>query len=91
MKYTVVLFSSLAMVSWRASGSAGVDSRTGSFDLQKKVLSTLNANFSRTVYPDFVHRFIIIKPKEVHECGADLKAGTKVILDSIKEMEDKWR
>ena len=43
------------------------------------------------MYPDFVHRFIIIKPKEVHECGADLKAGTKVILDSIKEMEDKWR
>ena len=43
------------------------------------------------MYPDFVHRFIIIKPKEVHGCGADLKAGTKVILDSIKEMEDKWR
>ena len=43
------------------------------------------------MYPDFVHRFIIIKPKEVHGCGGDLKAGTKVILDSIKEMEDKWR
>ena len=59
--------------------------------MQKKVLSTLNANIFRTVYPDFVHRFIIIKPKEVHGCGGDLKAGTKVILDSIKEMEDKWR
>merc|ERR1719234_2676422 len=46
---------------------------------------------NRTVYPDFVHRFIIIKPKEVHECGADLKQGTKVILESIKEMDDKWR
>merc|ERR1712192_289343 len=41
---------------------------------------------NRTVYPDFVHRFIIIKPKEVHECGADLKQGTKVILESSKEM-----
>ena len=79
------------MVSWRASGSAGVDSRTGGFDLQKKIYQRLNAYIFRTVYPDFVHRFIIIKPKEVHECGADLKAGTKVILDSIKEMEDKWR
>ena len=60
---------------------------------KKKVLATLNLNayIFRTVYPDFVHRFIIIKPKEVHECGADLKAGTKVILDSIKEMDDKWR
>ena len=48
-------------------------------------------SFVRTVYPDFVHRFIIIKPKEVHECGADLKQGTKVILESIKEMDDKWR
>ena len=47
--------------------------------------------FLRTLYPDFVHRFIIIKPKEVHECGADLKAGTKAILESIKEMDDKWR
>merc|ERR1711990_942692 len=46
---------------------------------------------NRTVYPDFVHRFIIIKPKEVHACGADLKQGTKVILESIKEMNDKWR
>ena len=45
----------------------------------------------RTLYPDFVHRFIIIKPKEVHACGADLKEGTKVILSSIKEMDDKWR
>jgi len=46
---------------------------------------------NRTVYPDFVHRFIIIKPKEVHEAGADLKQGTKIILDSIEEMNDKWR
>ena len=46
---------------------------------------------NRTVYPDFVHRFIIIKPKEVHECGADLKSATKVILESIEAMNDKWR
>ena len=68
----MVLFSSLAMVSWKASGSAGVDSRTGGFDLQKKVLSTPNAYIFRTVYPDFVHRFIIIKPKEVHTAAPDL-------------------
>ena len=46
---------------------------------------------NRTIYPDFIHRFIIIKPKEVHSCGADLKAGTKIILESIEEMNDKWR
>ena len=34
----------------------------------------------RTVYPDVVHRFIIIKPKEVHAAGKDLKQATKVIL-----------
>merc|ERR1711962_1359505 len=46
---------------------------------------------NRTVYPDFVHRFIIIKPKEVHQAGADLKLGTKIILESIEAMNDKWR
>ena len=45
----------------------------------------------RTVYPDFVHRFIIIKPKEVHAALPDLKAATKIILDSIEAMNDKWR
>merc|ERR1711962_1005976 len=46
---------------------------------------------NRTVYPDFVHRFIIIKPKEVHQAGADLKAATKIILEAVTEMDDKWR
>merc|ERR1719516_510861 len=46
---------------------------------------------NRTVYADFKHRFIIIKPKEVHACGTDLKAATKVILESIEAMNDKWR
>merc|ERR1719225_167682 len=46
---------------------------------------------NRTVYPDFVHRFIIIKPKEVHAALPDLKAATKIILDSIEAMNDKWR
>jgi myosin heavy chain 6/7 len=46
---------------------------------------------NRTVYPDFVHRFIIIKPREVHACGTDLKAATKIILESMGEMDDKWR
>ena len=46
---------------------------------------------NRTVYPDFVHRFIIIKPKEVHAAGKDLKQATKVILESIPAMNDKWR
>jgi len=46
---------------------------------------------NRTVYPDFIHRFIIIKPKEVHQAGADLKLGTKIILESIEAMNDKWR
>jgi myosin heavy chain 6/7 len=46
---------------------------------------------NRTVYPDFVHRFIIIKPKEVHACNGDLKASTKIILESVQEMNDKWR
>merc|ERR1711931_222278 len=46
---------------------------------------------NRTVYADFKHRFIIIKPKEVHACGTDLKAATKVILESIEAVNDKWR
>ena len=45
----------------------------------------------RTVYPDFVHRFIIIKPKEVHAVMPDLKEATKIILSSIEAMNDKWR
>ena len=43
------------------------------------------------MYPDFVHRFIIIKPKEVHAAMPDLKASTKIILESIEAMNDKWR
>ena len=43
------------------------------------------------MYPDFVHRFIIIKPKEVHAAMPDLKAATKIILESIEAMNDKWR
>merc|ERR1719481_1911171 len=35
---------------------------------------------NRTVYADFKHRFIIIKPKEVHALGTDLKGAAKVIL-----------
>merc|ERR1711874_355269 len=46
---------------------------------------------NRTVYADFKHRFIIIKPKEVHACGTDLKAATKIILESIEAVNDKWR
>ena len=46
---------------------------------------------NRTVYPDFVHRFIIIKPKEVHATMPDLKGCTKIILESIEAMNDKWR
>ena len=46
---------------------------------------------TRTVYPAFVHRFIIIKPKEVHAVAPDLKAGTKIILESVEAMNDKWR
>ena len=43
------------------------------------------------MYTDFVHRFIIIKPKEVHAAMPDLKACTKIILESIEAMNDKWR
>merc|ERR1719431_1565937 len=46
---------------------------------------------NRTVYHDFVQRFIRIKPKQVHEAAPDLKAGTKIILESIEAMNDKWR
>merc|ERR1712158_59474 len=46
---------------------------------------------NRTVYLDFVHRFIIIKPKEVHAAMPDLKESTKIILSSIEAMNDKWR
>ena len=43
------------------------------------------------MYTDFVHRFIIIKPKEVHATMPDLKGCTKIILESIEAMNDKWR
>merc|ERR1711942_28139 len=46
---------------------------------------------NRTVYLDFKHRFIIIKPKEVYGCGTDLKAAAKVILESIEAVNDRWR
>jgi len=46
---------------------------------------------NRTVYLDFKHRFIIIKPKEVYACGTDLKAAAKIILDSIEVVNDRWR
>merc|ERR1719350_975946 len=46
---------------------------------------------NRTVYLDFKHRFIIIKPKEVYAAGTDLKAAAKVILESIESVNDRWR
>ena len=46
---------------------------------------------NRTVYPEFKHRFVIIKPKEVHACGTDLKTATKIILESIEDANDRWR
>merc|ERR1711963_301276 len=46
---------------------------------------------NRTVYLDFKHRFIIIKPKEVYAAGTDLKAAAKVILESIEAVNDRWR
>merc|ERR1719412_1932219 len=46
---------------------------------------------NRTVYADFKHRFIIIKPKEVYAAGTDLKAAAKVILESIEAVNDRWR
>merc|ERR1711997_1044029 len=46
---------------------------------------------NRTIYLDFKHRFIIIKPKEVYACGTDLKAAAKIILESIEAVNDRWR
>jgi len=46
---------------------------------------------NRTIYIDFKHRFIIIKPKEVYAAGTDLKAAAKVILESIEAVNDRWR
>merc|ERR1712142_812158 len=46
---------------------------------------------NRTIYLDFKHRFIIIKPKEVYAAGTDLKAAAKVILESIEAVNDRWR
>merc|ERR1712180_142997 len=46
---------------------------------------------NRTVYADFRHRFIIIKPAEVYKCGDDLKNAARVILESIEEANDRWR
>ena len=46
---------------------------------------------NRTVYLEFKHRFVIIKPKEVHACGTDLKNAAKVILESIPDANDRWR
>merc|ERR1712002_828015 len=46
---------------------------------------------NRTMYAEFRHRFIIIKPKEVYACGDDQKAAAKVVLESIEEANDRWR
>merc|ERR1719474_283617 len=46
---------------------------------------------NRTIYIDFKHRFIIIKPKEVYAAGTDLKQAAKVILESIEAVNDRWR
>jgi len=46
---------------------------------------------NRTLYAEFRHRFIIIKPKEVYKCGDDQKAAAKVVLESIEEANDRWR
>ena len=56
-----------------------------------KSMTTFDIQDCRTVYPDFVHRFIIIKPKEVHAAQPDLKQCTSIILSSIEAMNDKWR
>ena len=56
-----------------------------------KYMTTCDNQNRRTVYPDFVHRFIIIKPKEVHAAQPDLKQCTSIILSSIEAMNDKWR
>ena len=77
------------MECWRASGSADVVSLTGALKNFRGAM--YKYAHVRTVYPDFVHRFIIIKPKEVHAAMPDLKACTKIILESIEAMNDKWR
>lgn len=46
---------------------------------------------NRTFYADFRHRFIIIKPKEVYACGDDTKAAAKIVLESVKDVDDRWR
>jgi len=46
---------------------------------------------NRTVYTDFRHRFIIINPKGVYAAGDDQKAAARCILESIEEVNDKWR
>merc|ERR1719412_3027801 len=46
---------------------------------------------NRTVYYDFRYRFIIIKPKEVYQCKDDHKEAARVILESVNDMNDKWR
>merc|ERR1711994_990574 len=46
---------------------------------------------NRTLYAEFKHRFIIIKPAEVYKCGDDLKNAARVILESIEEANDRWR
>merc|ERR1719325_76665 len=46
---------------------------------------------NRTIYIDFKHRFIIIKPKEVYAAGTDLKQAAKVVLESIEAVNDRWR
>merc|ERR1711981_1413153 len=46
---------------------------------------------NRTIYYDFRYRFIIIKPKEVYGCKDDHKEATRVILEAVPDMNDKWR
>merc|ERR1711872_841685 len=41
---------------------------------------------NRTLYAEFRHRFIIIKPAEVYKCGDDLKSAAKVILEVLKKL-----
>ena len=46
---------------------------------------------NRTFYADFKYRFVIVKPKEVHAAGDDLKKTAAAILESVEELNDKWR
>merc|ERR1712080_458309 len=46
---------------------------------------------NRTIYYDFRYRFIIIKPKEVYQAGDNHKEAARVILESVTDMDDKWR